>query len=574
MSKNVFRKFWSFSCLVGIFLLVGCGGGGAGTGTTDTKADAAKDFSSTNAVPALNNSVVSIPANLKVTNISASGKNQKASKDNGTDDSIGVNFYGIIQNVLSFSGDTAEGIEKILSDILESQVLVTSETGKIIPVTDGGKVTAYMLEDTSSTSGEDYKWKLSLYFDSTIPDMIFRFTFKDEKMKGLLLANIKESKSFIVNGLSTTLVTTYVVKVHFDGIESTKKLDIDYVADLATRLAFAEANWKFLTEDQKDSLDIGQAGKASFRVQFDGKEYGLSGSGYSPGSNLKSSLNGDDNTFGEDRSTFTFRAKSINGEVDGAKMDVAVPLNTLANVSTIWETDSISTVFQERLLGFMNNHLNKMIDATNDTVEEDNNDFAGTTLEEQRLGFYTLYWFFGDELAIPTFAKHGSVMTETEFNNALNFWGIDSFSTNGISKLDDLNAILASNDVSITEAAKVGLYYNVMAPAVIAYYQANPVVLTIPEVDSILNKTSDSESKAFSAFIQTIKHLVNPAFFEKEKGFLGTFDGTNFYTYTEKTNSLTLGSKPANFTVLNALDLTNLEAIIPNDVYTRVIEVK
>ena len=74
--------------------------------------------------------------------------------------------------------------------------------------------------------------------------------------------------------------------------------------------------------------------------------------------------------------------------------------------------------------------------------------------------------------------------------------------------------------------------------------------------------------------IETIKHLINPAFFEKEIGLLGTFDGTNFYAYNNTTNSLSLGDRPINFDVYNALDLTTLEAIIPNDVYTMVIEVK
>ena len=74
--------------------------------------------------------------------------------------------------------------------------------------------------------------------------------------------------------------------------------------------------------------------------------------------------------------------------------------------------------------------------------------------------------------------------------------------------------------------------------------------------------------------IKAKKYIFNPAFFEKEKGFLGTYDGTTFYGYDFLTDTLDSKIKPENFEVFMALDLTTLEAIKPIDVFNLSIEVK
>jgi hypothetical protein len=123
------------------------------------------------------------------------------------------------------------------------------------------------------------------------------------------------------------------------------------------------------------------------------------------------------------------------------------------------------------------------------------------------------------------------------------------------------------------ELNKKYLYYFLMAPSVIVAYQTNPVDLTIEQLDLIINK-GNNEDNVFRDTFQALSHLVNPAFFGKENGLLGTFDGVNFYEYDSIENNLILGGFPQNFSVLNSLDLTSLAAIKPKDVFELEIEIK
>lgn len=571
MRKKFSFFITTFNLFIGIFLLIACGGG---SNSSNTKADLERDFSNNKAGESARESIVSIPNNLQLSAVSSSGKKSKsfAKGKSGADDSIGINFYSVISNSVDLSNEIVGNLEEFFVAILESQILVTSETGVVIPVEDDDAVTAYMIEDISGVSGEKYKWKLSLYFNGAVsPDAIFRFTFNNDALKGQMLANIKESTPFTINGVVTNVATNILIDVRFDGTSSVKKLDLDFISDVTEILAFANDNKDVLSAEQISELDVGRLSKFSLRLQYDGTEYGISGSGYAAGSNLENELTGEDKIFGDDRSTITFRAKSITGEVDGAKMDIAIPVDTLDNVNTIWETDSFSAVFQEKILLYMNEAINQMLDDTDDSSVE-NEDLEGSVVEEQQNGVNTLIWFLGENIELPSLDEHGSVITETEYDSAVNFWGSDKFSENNILSVDDLNAIFA--DTNTAEEDKIYLYYFVMAPTIIAYYQTNPIAFTIADIEAILDKTDDLESNEFQDFIETIKHLVNPGFFEKDIGFLGTFDGTDFYVYDAENNSLTLGNKPSNFDVLNALDLTDLETIIPNDVFNLVLEVK
>ena len=179
-----------------------------------------------------------------------------------------------------------------------------------------------------------------------------------------------------------------------------------------------------------------------------------------------------------------------------------------------------------------------------------------------------------DKLPIPTLSQHGLVMTATEYNNAETFWGTSVMKSFGFNSLSDLNNAMSSNFPDVTDAIKKGYYYTMMAPAVIAYYQTNSVALTITQLDTIINKSDDSNDNVFRDTFQTLSHFVNPAFFEKDLGLLGTYDGTNFFVFDKTLNTLSLGAKPSSFDALNVLDLSLLEAIKPNDVYNLTVEVK
>ena len=569
--KNLINFCLAKVGLVAIFiLLVGCGGI---SGTGGTKEDLSTDFNNDNAANTMKESIIDIPNDIKLTAVASSGK-----KDKGIiDDTYAVAIYGSIGLYIKFADFLKMSIEDFLVAILTTKVLASAEPNTIIPINDGSDTTGFKIEDISTDSSEKYKWKLSLYFkNESTPRFIFRFSFVDGKAKGELKAEIKDPLEFTINGLTTTIDRSLFLDIKFDGTIKNKKLDIDIAQDLSPIMSFAQANWANLNILQKAKLDLSQASKTSLRVQYDGVEYGISGSTYSAGQQLKATLTGETSLLDANRSSYTFRAKSIEGAVNGAKMEVALPVDTLSDISNIWVDDSFSEVFRQKILAGFNSNLNKLIDATNDTDTDstDNVDYSGTTQEEQRIGFQTLYWMLDDKLPIPTLSQHGLVMTATEYNNAETFWGTSVMKSFGFNSLSDLNNAMSSNFPDVTDAIKKGYYYTMMAPAVIAYYQTNSVALTITQLDTIINKSDDSNDNVFRDTFQTLSHFVNPAFFEKDLGLLGTYDGTNFFVFDKTLNTLSLGAKPSSFDALNVLDLSLLEAIKPNDVYNLTVEVK
>jgi hypothetical protein len=84
---------------------------------------------------------------------------------------------------------------------------------------------------------------------------------------------------------------------------------------------------------------------------------------------VKTTLTGEDSFLDADRSSYTFRAKSITGAVDGAKMDVALPVDTLDDINNIWENDSFSAVFRSKIITGFNLNLNKLIDTNDDAAK-------------------------------------------------------------------------------------------------------------------------------------------------------------------------------------------------------------
>jgi hypothetical protein len=137
-----------------------------------------------------------------------------------------------------------------------------------------------------------------------------------------------------------------------------------------------------------------------------------------------------------------------------------------------------------------------------------------------------------------------------------------------------VNNFFISTDITITEAQKQEVYYLALASSIITQYQTNPVNLTITDINSYLTKKGDFFSLGFKNLIAANQNLFNPAFFEASKGFLGTFDGTDFYGYKLSSDSLTISDLPQNFETLNALDLETLPTIAPNEVFNLEIKVK
>lgn len=580
--KVIYKKYCFFIICVSLFLMISCGGGSSG----NSKSDQTKDFEKTKSLEALRGSILTIPENIQLVGEASSGKKLKKQNLNKSlaYEGLWANNYEAITETINYSDLVKKNVISFLDYIFETKDLSNAELNTFIE-TGEGEIWAYLLEDISKIEGEKFKWKLSIFFRfSHTADVICRFSFVNGKMKGQILENGYVTLDVTRDDETITLTTYLTYDIRFDGTSFPQTLDIDYVKDLSEIFHFVELYWDELTEEQYDAIKLSQIGKSSVKIVFDGLEYGITGTSYSPYANFEANINLELPLYGENRSTYSFRAKSITGEVDGAKMEVALPEDTLEDVSNIWEENSVSNLFQKNILDFMNSYLNQLIDEVDDSdisnstylgsVLLESADFTGSTLSEKQQGIKSLYSFLGNKIDIPTLSDHGLTISTLEFDNAVTFWGTSSFTDFNINSVDDLNDFLASNDTSITNENKEEVYYFVMAPLIITTYQATPVNISMDDIESFLESKNDYFSNGFLILIESKKHIYNPAFFEKENGFLGTYDGTNFYQYELLTDTLNINSIPANFETLNGLDLSTLSAIPPQNVFDLSIKVK
>lgn len=88
----------------------------------------------------------------------------------------------------------------------------------------------------------------------------------------------------------------------------------------------------------------------------------------------------------------------------------------------------------------------------------------------------------------------------------------------------------------------------------------------------VFDPSSDSDD--FKNSYKSIKYILNPAFYSRENGFLGTYDEgrDEFYTYIP--DSLTPIGKPANFDEMYALDLSGIQPYVPTEVVSATITVE
>ena len=86
----------------------------------------------------------------------------------------------------------------------------------------------------------------------------------------------------------------------------------------------------------------------------------------------------------------------------------------------------------------------------------------------------------------------------------------------------------------------------------------------------------DDNAIQYREMYKAVRFMINPAFYDSTAGFLGTYDGTTFYKYTQ--TGVVESSDPdtdvTNFTILNALDLSGISGYVPADVVSATITVE
>jgi len=340
------------------------------TDTSDALATLVADNFNAATAETLKTSVISMPESLSVASFSAAQKpgntgsavKRMAGGGGGYPDMI----YGGIRNYIGLADMMKDMVKDILSKIIPNlgnmPVGVLTE---IPPNASDPEAPKYVKLEQGTT----YDWKVSLYFtDNVTPELIMRFTNTATGTKGRMLMNMAaDSSEFTDCGYTGEFIRT--VDVTFDGtvvnkIATSGSIEVKLIQDLSGLLAYADTLDLTNTAQatQYASCDLGQPSKVFLNATYDGTEYTIYGTSYHSGWAAQFARLGDaaGPSFGDGRSMYMFKAKAT--DTDGAKLYLALPVDTMTDTTNVWTTDSISEIFGQVVA----NELEKAIQSISD----------------------------------------------------------------------------------------------------------------------------------------------------------------------------------------------------------------
>lgn len=565
MFRNVKRVVVGLLMGYSLLMVVGCGGDdsesvGSNTNTTSVDDSSQAVFGNSELSQEFRNSVIQLPDSFLETAGTINEKSEKKGKE-GESDNIALDVYGGIFDYLKISNQIKENIVKSFLDIYKDDFLATVELDVKHTFEEGDEFFSFKLEHPEN----EYNWKLSLYKSgSDVPTATSYFSKTGDNFKGKITLDYEDELELVVGEETTTLKKSGTIEVFYDSSNTKKTLTIKGVSDFTNIVEFAQENWSLLSASQKEKLDLSAPEKVIINIAFENDEYSIGGTSYHGAGKIKDELEGEDFIFGSNNNTYMFKAKSSVGNIEGVKLAVALPDNQRSDVKEVFEDASIAKAFQKGFIDVINKNVNRLLDDVDDDDSE--KEFLGDVDTELVLGFKTLLWILGSNLPIATLADHGGVVTQEELDAAKLFWNNDDLESIDFENLEGINAFLSSTNELVTQAERETVYYYILAPKAIEEYVAGNHTISIEDIQTMIARGSEEEV-SFGDIFNTLMHIVNPAFFNKAKGFLGTYNGEKFFEFDSTGNKLTEGDKPEGFDVLNALDLDSIEDVSPKTVF-------
>lgn len=498
-----------------------CGDDGDDDEKNTTSTDTSTVFNSSTNL-ALSNSVMTLPGSLVV----STGSSLKLAEDSSSGT---AGIYSGMRNYIGMCDMFGKFVKEIMTNIVSDSLKnVPLNTEFTIPDRSGDD-DPYRIK-VEKPENATYEWKISIFFteSGTSPEMIVRFTLVNDKAKGRLLWAMTEDitededNGEVLKSANVTGVTiTRKIDLTFDNTTSAQTLEVKLIQDLDSIATYARQNWSSLSSSVKDALDLGQPGKVFVYATYENNLFTIKGTSYHPHWSTQAELDGGSTMWGDnDRSMYMFKAKSTEDSGAGAKMYLALPKQTTSDVTNVWTTDSLANIHSAKMLAQVNAMLERYSNST-DEADTDGTNSANLSVTEEQ-------------------ARAASIMRLLLNNSTLN----TKTSTS------DIQTWLTTNRGS------------------------NAYILTQAELENFVDTSTDSNAANLKSTYSSIKYMINPAFFNKDNGFLGTHDESSdiFYAYTN--NALAAGSKPTNFTDLSALDLSSINPYVPTEVVSASISVE
>jgi len=360
------EKYLGYSLLLLPFVILVLGGcqsteedvsfsiGNQEVATTFTAANSSK----------IQSSIFDLPGSITTNPTSTGNMMNMAGEPNysngGSNDMSGI-FSGVT-NYVSTAEMFKDFVKQLMANIVGSGLLQNAELDTIYDISEAGDNDGPQGVMIQKPTGEAYEWKVSLYFDASPdanddPGMIARFTLSGDGARGRILWETTEVDEDLA-AVNINLNVTRYIDITFDGTSDTKSLELKYVGDLSNFITYAQANWDTMSAAVKDALDIGQPGKVFLTAQYDSVagEYTLYATSYHPGWAVEASLDVQDPFWGSGRSMYMFKVKAIEGSVNGAKLFLALPLETTTTTDKVWTDDALGALYTSVLVDQVNGY--------------------------------------------------------------------------------------------------------------------------------------------------------------------------------------------------------------------------
>ncbi|MDH5561068.1 MAG: hypothetical protein OEY59_09485 [Deltaproteobacteria bacterium] len=556
--------------LVSSLLISSCGDSGEIT-TVQTPTIGNDVFNATSGQK-LANSVISLPKSLQAPTQQPAPSLKSVAKMMNSQGGGGMEgIYTGITHYVSMVEMMTVMLKEIMSGIVQNSSILGFPLGQEIDLSQYATSPddpQKLIVNKPTASG--YDWKISLFDDlaATAPQMVIYFTLGTDGAKGKLVMQITEPDEQLTAIGITGINKNVTVEAIFDATTTLKTLDVKFIQDMTEITAYAQTNWATLTQVQKDAFDLGQPERVFLNASYDGTEYTIYGTSYHPGWAVEATLNNQPMFWGNDRSIYMFKAKSLEGTVNGSKLSLALPVETATDVTNSWTNDSIGSIFTQIQLDNINGFIDRYFDAVDDA------DVSGDVSEENTSGVWTLTWILGDNPLIDPLTTHGSTFTQAEYDAAKAFW-INHPDTNltsvfSIVNVADYNAFFAS----LSGANQQSWYTITMAPVIKANYLAGSGI-TKTQLESFISQaSSDPNVINFQNQYKAIQYMINPAFYKETLGFIGTYDeaSSTFYEYGAGTFNENIDTTSIDDLLI--LDLNTITSYTPVEVINATILVQ
>jgi hypothetical protein len=277
--------------------------------------------------------------------------------------------------------------------------------------------------------------------------------------------------------------------------------------------------------------------------------------------------------FGDpNRIMYTFKAKSKETDtLKGSKVYLALPLDTVSDISTLWTEHSIGAIYTPIFKEQIRASVNEMIGSASQT-------------EEQK--YYMMYWVLGSsDLGITPITVTSMVQrtipapntfTQEEYDAVYNWYSVYQNPNVDLTKspmdsLTNFNLFYQSFADAATKQWLVDIVTLAKyAKTAIDARGTSDFVVSSPEFDTFLATNTDPNAKAIRDMTKEISYITNPAFFKEGGILLGTFNlATNgFNKITDGIWSEIGSGTDTALDTLNAFNLDEINPYVPSQVVT------